>query len=117
MKSYRGNLTLHADAKIEDHRNIVTKYLRELKKKAAKHAATIEVHLTAHITGNAAAPASMHYDLLCYSDLPKTTLKQIVRTAWEKVGGRSATVPEMESEEEKTRVIKYTTKDTKKARE
>jgi len=112
VKTYRGNLTLHDDATRDDHRAIVTTYLRALRWHAKRHTAIIEVHLTAHIT----APAAMHYDLLVYSNLPKTTLRRIAKSAWRNVGGKYASVPEMESEDERIAAIKYTAKDTTEAR-
>jgi len=69
--------------------------------------------MTTHITGR---PAKMHYDLLCYSNLPKTTIRRIAKSAWRNVGGLYASVPEMESEDERIKAIKYTTKDTTEAR-
>jgi len=113
VKTYRGCLKLHDNATRDDHKAIVTKYLRALKWHSAKHNAIIEVHLTAHITGR---PNNMHYDLLVYSGLPKTMLRRIAKSAWRNVGGLYASVPEMESEDERIKAIKYTTKDTTEAR-
>jgi hypothetical protein len=104
---YRGCLKLHDHATKEDHSKIVSKFMKSMNRHARRRDATIQVHLTAHIT----SPSDMHYDLLAYSDLPKTTFREVLKSSWKNVGGKSAAVPELDTEQEKIKAAKYAAKD------
>jgi hypothetical protein len=109
---YRGHVKLKDGATLEDHSHVVGKFFKAITRHAKRRAATIQVHLTAHIT----APNDMHHDMLVYSDLPKTVLRSIVKTTWKNVGGYKCSVPELDTEEEKIKAAKYTMKDTTAAK-
>jgi hypothetical protein len=87
---YRGNLTLAGGSTPADHKRVRKEFLRIIRRWATKHAYTFEAHGVLHITD----PINAHWDVVAYSDAPKTTLRRVVSDAWSRAGGlRQSLVP------------------------
>ena len=112
MTCYRGHLRLHDNSSLVNHKHIVGKFFKRITQHAKRRHATIQVHATAHITGN----SKMHYEVLVYPDLPKTILRDLFKITWTRVGGYKSSVPELDTEAEKLAAIKYAAKDTNEAK-
>ncbi len=92
---YRGCLKLAIDASPEEHKKVKRRFLRLINSMRKRHGYFVGIHAIAHPTDK----LNCHYDFACYSDAPRSVLRQAIYDSWKYAGGKSSTCVPMVGDE------------------
>jgi hypothetical protein len=106
MPSYRGCLKMPTGASPKDHARAKRSFLQSMERWAVSRGVIFKIHAILHVK-----PESAHWDVVAYSDSPRTPLKEAVSTKWKRAsgGGHQSLMP-MTAEEIKV-ACRYAAKD------
>jgi hypothetical protein len=107
MFIYRGHLRMNIRSLPDEHRKAKARFLRLINDLKNRHGYVLKVYAHQDITDS----QNMHWDVVIYSDAPKTTVGRVISQAWSSAGGLRNTTVKMD-DDEITSQARYATKDT-----